>query len=373
MKALILKPVMWNTNGYMGPSGYPSHSGYSKTHGYGHEEWNNHPARVWRGFRVFHTEANESLLRFSGSGDLGIVMVAAHDGTQYAVGLATNVYHNTNDEMQEIAETLGLRGRSEEIWAVEHVRNCFGGDKALFLEEWDRQYAWLRWRCPEEHFFWFADPVPLDPQGISGKRRLIQMHGRYQLTMPSKVLPFILQSGIPRDHECLLWLTEGEFHVAMGGGIAPPSGQELRKQHRIKGRNSTAARRFEYWVEGKRTVEPLHGRLQSQFVKFLAGQGIQCVQDEGYLDVQYVRDGQTFIVEVKPTENIDTRYAVRIAVGQLLEYRFHNAPGAQLEIVLGTEPRASEKAFVISLGMHISYLDGASGTFVRLGPAEGAG
>ena len=62
MKALVLKPVMWNTNHYTKPSGYPSKSGFAKDYGYGHEEWNNSPKRIWRKFRVFHTESTEKLL-----------------------------------------------------------------------------------------------------------------------------------------------------------------------------------------------------------------------------------------------------------------------------------------------------------------------
>src|SRR5438067_2078395 len=59
MKAVVLKPVMWNTNGYMRPSGYPSMSGFSKDFGYGHEEWNNNPRRVWRDYKIFHTESTD--------------------------------------------------------------------------------------------------------------------------------------------------------------------------------------------------------------------------------------------------------------------------------------------------------------------------
>jgi hypothetical protein len=370
VKTLILKPVMWNTNAYTGPSGYPSHSGYSKKHGYGHEEWNNHPHRVWRGYKVFHTEASPSLLPFSASGDLGILMIAAHDGTQYAVGLATNVFHNTDDEMREIADELGFRERSGELWAVPRVRECFGGDKAAFMEHWNREYAWLRWRCPEEHFVWFDDPIPLDAQAISGKQKLIQMHGRYQQVQPGKILPFIVPH-IPSDHDCLQWLTEGEFEGPEGLAETQPT-DALRKQHGISGRNSTAGRKYEYWVEGNRTVEPLHGRLQSRFVRFLSEQGIQATHDaQGYIDVLYERNGQTVIAEVKPTENVDTRYAIRAAVGQLLEYRFiMGNPDARLEVVLGSEPEPAEKAFLVSLGMWLAYFDADLETFVTEKPDD---
>lgn len=40
MPLYFLKPVVWNTKGYKGPSGEKVTSGYPKDHGFGHEEWN---------------------------------------------------------------------------------------------------------------------------------------------------------------------------------------------------------------------------------------------------------------------------------------------------------------------------------------------
>lgn len=44
----FFKPVVWNSNGYRGPSGGKFTSGFPKDHGYGHEEWNNAPARNYQ-------------------------------------------------------------------------------------------------------------------------------------------------------------------------------------------------------------------------------------------------------------------------------------------------------------------------------------
>ena len=37
-KMVVLKPVVWNDNGYTWPAGIATTGGYSKQHGYGHEE-----------------------------------------------------------------------------------------------------------------------------------------------------------------------------------------------------------------------------------------------------------------------------------------------------------------------------------------------
>lgn len=66
----VLKPIMWNDQGHTRPAGCPSTSGYSHDKGYGHEEWNNNPDWLWQGWRVFHTEGNETLRQFGCRGDL---------------------------------------------------------------------------------------------------------------------------------------------------------------------------------------------------------------------------------------------------------------------------------------------------------------
>jgi hypothetical protein len=103
MKAIVLKPIMWSINGYVQPSGYPITSGYPKDYGYGHEEWNNKPNRNWRGFKLFHTEATNRLLEYSASGELGMLLVASNEGNQHAIGIATSVYHNDDEERELIS------------------------------------------------------------------------------------------------------------------------------------------------------------------------------------------------------------------------------------------------------------------------------
>jgi hypothetical protein len=101
-KAVILKPIVWNENNYKKPSGSLKYErfqknktgSYPKYHGFGHEEWNNADTRLWRGYRLFHTEHTKKLLEYSSNGDLAIMMIASNEGNQYAVGIACNVYDN---------------------------------------------------------------------------------------------------------------------------------------------------------------------------------------------------------------------------------------------------------------------------------------
>lgn len=61
---------------------------------------------------------------------------------------------------------------------------------------------------------------------------------------------------------------------------------------------------------------------------------------------------------------MDSKYAIRIAVGQLLEYQYFNQKKANLEIVIGSKPRDSEIDFVKSLNMRLTYLDELTNEFI---------
>jgi len=71
-----------------------------------------------------------------------------------------------------------------------------------------------------------------------------------------------------------------------------------------------------------------------------------------------------YYCEIKTTQNLDSKYAIRIAVGQLLEYQYFNQKNANLEIVIGSKSRDSEIDFVKSLNMRLTYLDELTNEFI---------
>jgi hypothetical protein len=79
------------------------------------------------------------------------------------------------------------------------------------------------------------------------------------------------------------------------------------------------------------------------------------------------RDKRKLIIaEVKPVESVGTKYAIRAAVGQLLEYRYTIGQlSALLHIVLDEKPKKNEINFVKSLGLMLSYKR-KSGKFVTV-------
>ena len=366
MKAIILKPVVWNSNNYIEPSGHVATSGFAKNYGYGHEEWNNSPNNTWRKQKIFHTEATEKLYEYSQHGDLGIILIASYRNVQYALGLATNVSNNSKEEMKLISNELNIYQRKEELWKIQTVKKCFNNNKIKFENHWKNNFQWILWRCPLDHYTWFANPIRLNPKRITGKSKLTTMHGRFQGITPQIALEIVSNHILP-EHQSCLWLASGEFDEEIFKKLPSTkklSGQKLRKKYNIKSGNAPSNNSFEYWVKGKRTVNPHHATLQAKFIKFLKGKGVNPIENKEYIDVQYPRNNKKYMAEIKPTKTVETKYAIRAAVGQLLEYRFTSKKNAILEIVLGSKPKKEEIKFVKSIGMTITYYDKKTKTFI---------
>lgn len=365
MKAIVLKPIVWNTNNYLKPSGVIHSGGFARKNGYGHEEWNNNPSQIWRGFKVFHAEKTNRLLAYSKTGELGMIFIAAHDGAQYAVGIATSIYNNSKEEMKLISEELGFNSRWKDVWDIANVKKQFHYNKAKLQKHWKANCYWMLWKCPEDEYVSFDSPILLHPQKISGKSRLVSEHGRFQGIYPTQAID-IIKSSLSSDSPVIKWLKSSDFDES----IIPNTLKAYRKgkkniPNNYSGSNSPAQRRFSYWVEGNRTAEPLHARLQAKYVKFLIQENISPQENKNYVDITYNSNGATVFAEVKPTDNIDTKYAIRAGIGQILEYRHYLSKKANLEIVLGSKPKKEEIKFVASLGINLVYYDKARDTFTR--------
>lgn len=131
------------------------------------------------------------------------------------------------------------------------------------------------------------------------------------------------------------------------------------------GGNRPTDKTYSYRIVGKVLVEPKHSQLQERYIAYLREHGFEPRENENYVDVIYERDGQDIFVEIKPTDNLQSKYAIRFAVGQLLEYRFKHNLNALLEIVLSVRPSDPLEAdFVRHLGLKLTYFDSNLDTFV---------
>ncbi len=360
MKASILKAVVWNSRGYVGPSGDGATSGYPAEHGFGHEEWNNHPAWTWRGYRVFHTESQDRLLDFSKEGELGMLMIASHDARQYAVGVAAGAFDNTSEEMSLISADLNLYEKWQELWHLDLVRRKHNEDLTVFLAFWRQQCRWVRWKVDPRMYHWFKEPIELDPMELVGRQRLATMFSRYQPIRPERIARAIRRYVPKSKRDLVAWFEDEAFDERfLEGKHHRRANRAARKGHAHSGKgNAPTSRTVSYWVYGERLAEPLHHVLQARYVAFLRACGLDPVENRDYVDVRYTQNGKLVLVEVKPTEKVPPKYAIRIAIGQLLEYRHVLDPTAELEIVLSTEPDAAHVGLLKALGIRLWYKKG---------------
>lgn len=368
MKFCILKPIAWNDKGYKVPCGAVSQgNNFVNDYGYGHEEWNNTPALKHSGRAYFHSEA-KTALRKKAQGNMCILLISAHEGNNYIVGVGVGVAANKKDDMPSIANTLNLYEKWKEIWALPLVQEKFGGSKKAFMAHWEKHYQWIMWSCPESLFRWFSNPVPFNPQRITEKQRVISMFSGWQYIDPAIAFD-LLDGALPAKHPILDWLADGEFESATSTPTAAQIGKYSKKKKSSgrKGSNRPTEMLYEYWVEGKRTVHPRHAALQDAFVLHLKSKGITCEQNHAeYIDLIYRNKKQIIITEIKPAETVGTKYAIRAAIGQLFEYRHAiKQPSAFLHIVLDEKPKKSEIEFVKSLGIMLSYKEN-SGQFTTV-------
>lgn len=365
MRNCIIKPIVWNTYDYERPSGYGWQSGYPKENGFGHEEWNNNANMIWQGWRVFHAQSLTELADFSEKGNLLMLMIASREGEQVAVGIAAGVYHNSEDEMKYISKDLRFIERENELWAVKTVQKAFNSQKEL-SSFWKKQHTHMQWKCRPELFYWFPTPIPLTPLEITGKQKLVTMYGSYQQVSP-ETLSQIIEGHLPKNHDIWCWLAKKDFTRPDEQNIlAHPPSDTLASKRKGTGSNAPTKAPIKYWVYGNRTAEPHHALLQSRYVNFLKNSGMEPIEDKNYIDVQYTSlTNEKYFVEIKPTETVATKYAIRAAIGQLFEYQYTNDRNAKLEIVLGSKPTQSEVDFVKNLNIAITYFDSNSENFLH--------
>ncbi|MCF8057571.1 MAG: hypothetical protein K9K37_13165 [Desulfocapsa sp.] len=105
-------------------------------------------------------------------------------------------------------------------------------------------------------------------------------------------------------------------------------------------------------------VTPQHNELQERFEIFLKACGIKDLKSNlGSVDLRFQDSERGLIfVEVKPCQLKNSRYAIRTAMGQLLDYR-HRAPEkASMLIVLEVKPKDNDLDLAISNGFGVAYL-----------------
>ncbi len=242
---------MWNDQGYQRPAGCPSTAGYTHKYGYGHEEWNGNPQWTWKGYKVFYTNSPDKLINAARNGCLGMVMIASHGSTAFALGVATNVSANEDIVVKKsIANTVGVENESNQVWKLGTVQSAFN-NKQEFLDHWSKHYDSIPWKCPPDHYYWFPKPVPLNPERITNEKKLAMYHGRFTHISP-EILLDIIDADLPKSNTAIRdWLSFGDFEQPEGLNSQSDKSGNVKRRQWLQNSNAPTDKRYQYWVEGK--------------------------------------------------------------------------------------------------------------------------
>jgi hypothetical protein len=216
-KLIVLKPLAWNSSGYIRPESIETRAaGFVGLHGFGAEEWNGNPRRIWKGQRVFYTVPSRKLTEYGTHGELGIIMTAYNSGAAYALGIATSVRTNTQDDMRKIALALKVGEDAEAVWNLPSVKRRHP-NWVEFKKFWAEESQSITWRCPPDEYSWFTRPVRLIPSDLfppsnsKGKPPdIIKMHSSFQAIRPDQAIA-VVRNSLDSDSPIMTWLTTGHF------------------------------------------------------------------------------------------------------------------------------------------------------------------
>jgi hypothetical protein len=104
-------------------------------------------------------------------------------------------------------------------------------------------------------------------------------------------------------------------------------------------------------------VSPLHNDLQERFERYLSQNGASELKPNmARVDLRF-RNSENGLVltEIKPCTCTDARFAIRTAIGQLLDYCQRTPEDARLLIVLGSKPDSLDQELALSNGFGIAF------------------
>jgi hypothetical protein len=101
----------------------------------------------------------------------------------------------------------------------------------------------------------------------------------------------------------------------------------------------------------RKVIVPRHKRLSNAFANWLEQHGYEKVrQEHGHIDLDFVEGRTSCRAELKVCYGINTRQAIREALGQLLEYNYYpqanRQPAEKWFVVLDERPSDADMEFL---------------------------
>lgn len=145
-----------------------------------------------------------------------------------------------------------------------------------------------------------------------------------------------------------------------GEPVEPRVERGEREQGGHHGAKSPSAATTAYWRYAQAyevQVHPRHSDLQTSFENFATANGATDLEsNQASVDLRF-RDPERGLIlaEVKPCDAGNARYAIRTAMGQLLDYRQRCAKPAALLIVIETMPHKEHLELANANGFGVAY------------------
>lgn len=116
-----------------------------------------------------------------------------------------------------------------------------------------------------------------------------------------------------------------------------------------------------YTLEYEAVIHPKHHDLQARFTQFVERKDASDIQpDLANVDLRFRSRSKSVLVEVKPCEPANCRYAIRTAMGQLLDYDQRDEGKNTRMIVVGVRPGKEDIELATGNGFSIAYPSGKS-------------
>lgn len=112
-----------------------------------------------------------------------------------------------------------------------------------------------------------------------------------------------------------------------------------------------------YISDHEMTISPRHHELQSDFCEYLKlCEYEEIEEDKKFVDVRFKnKDGDVIFCEVKPCNKSNARFAIRTAIGQILDYKHSEQNHSKSILVLEIKPKKVDMDLALSNGFSVAY------------------
>lgn len=297
MTYLLLQRICWNSNSWRNPTGerYKQEQSYVGRHGFGHEEWNFNTTDVIDGhvYGYSYYTPPEGSTRFNSDHDIYFLSINPLNKERFLVGVYRSAHFLTKREQLALREKLKNKGliqqRTYELLALglPSIKNKREAQKLLIRD--------------------FAQNIKVRPEEV-------------EIFLPPRVL---IPSDIEkRNPKRLNRYTKPVFLYKAPQGVVKELVQSTENITKDEELITDAYPR--YTPAQRRIIQRSHNLLSNRFRKWLRKVGAsEITVEKESVDVSCGYENRKYLFELKTCYRSTTRYVLREALGQLLEYALY--------------------------------------------------